>query len=87
MEEIVSESKERRRYNIKCTKIEPGDRDVYGEYAAGYLEIHGGDENESVPVGGEARYSVELTDSGAEAFRAAHSASFAVSSSPWLRAP
>lgn len=74
MEEIMSEAEERRRFNIVCTKIKPDDRDTYGEYAAGYIELHGGDENESVPVGGEARYSVELTSEGFEAFTRASNA-------------
>jgi hypothetical protein len=68
IEDSKIEEAGRRRYNVKCTKIEPDSRDTYGEYAAGYLEQHGGDDGWSVPVGGEARYSVALTDEGFEAF-------------------
>ncbi len=62
---------EKRMYNCKVRKIEPEDRDVYQRFASSFVEHRGGEDGESVEVGEEARYAVELSDEGAEAFRAA----------------
>lgn len=57
-----------KRYNAKVKKIRPEERDVYRSHAGGYVELHGGDDGESVEVGGLAWYSVELDEAGAAAF-------------------
>ncbi len=61
----------KRLYNCKVRKIAPEERDVYAAWAGEFVEHRGGEDGYDIPVGGEARYAVELSEEGAEAFRAA----------------
>lgn len=60
---------EKKLYNVKVRKIEPEDRTTFRERAGAFVEHRGGEDGYDIPVGGEARYAVELDAAGAEAFR------------------